>query len=567
MIVAGSVLTLLLMGLAVDGFLNPADEEANDPTSDEDGDDVQLDESGGGTGLTDLLFPETLGQSDDVEAEQPSSDPMDVMTDAEGDTTEDDADARWEETVNTLPPNDFVEVEAVTETEDGDEVPYVAAFDTDTDVLVLEFDGPASETPDIEIDHDQEEDAAIVMANGVPVTLVEGGGDMTVEHVRIIMGGSEETLEPQVLFEDTESDVPDAEAARDTAPEGPATLPPPEDTELADEADDTPPTLPLPDDIDPVAEDAPLTRDDGTGADEIITCEVTENEVDPAVDFVDTIGDGVPDNATLNAILDGVTSSLTTSGGIDEALDARAGIDACFGEGGDDAQTGTLNDERITGGDGQNALHGDEGNDTLLAGAGNDEVYGDSGDDVLHGEAGIDFLSGGEGNDTLDGGGDRDLLFGGDGDDVLYGGAANDFLQGGMGADMLNGGSGDDVLDGVFGDGTDQDGGDTLWGGSGDDTLIVGADDVAHGGAGADTFVSGAFVENADVAGRVEDFDPSEDRIEVVFDPFETPDPILEVLDFEDGSGADIILNGEVILSVAGAQGMDPNMIELQAMA
>lgn len=564
MIVAGSVLALLLMGLAVDGFVNPVEDDADDLPSDDGGDNEQMNESGGGDGLTDMLFADDDVSDDTSDAAQRSSSPLDfVIADEDEEDVapaedESRADTDWATAANTQPDSDFVEIDAVTEIDGGDEVAYVDTFDTDTDSLVLEFDGTTAETPDIEIDHNQEDGGAVVLANGIPVTLVEGAEEMTPEHVRVIMGG-DEASEPQVLPETLEGVAADPQILPEVSQAGgaadPQILP---EVSQADElllergvADDGPLTLPLPEDSEPVVS------------------EITNTPlIDPIEDVVETISDGIPDADVLNSILDQVAGGLTDMGGTDEMLDARTGMDDAFGTGGEDAQTGTFNDDMVTGGSGQDALFGDEGDDTLAADAGNDELHGDTGNDDLRGEAGIDFLDGGEGNDTLDGGGDRDLLFGGDGDDVLYGGGANDFLQGGAGADMLNGGSGNDVLDGVFSHGTsDQDDGDVLWGGDGDDTLIVGQNDVAHGGDGADTFISGSFIETAEVAGRVEDFDPGADRIEVIFDPAETPTPTLEVQDFADGSGADIILNGEVILSVAGAQGLDPNMIDLQAMA
>lgn len=656
MIVAGSVLALLLMGLAVDGFVNPIDEEDDHNGPELEGAEDLSDQSGEGDGLTDLLSandpaagsePLSYTPLDEVEAE---TEEEAAVAAEEG--RADDALAQEEST------REFVDVNAVTEMENGEDVAYVEAFDTTTDTLVLEFEGTTADAPEIDVEFDAEEDAAIVQANGIPVTLVEGAEDMTVDHVRIVMTGEETALEPQVLPSADEivdplvDETGEEAAARDQGTLGPQTLSPPvvpeptpdEEALLHDPANDEAQTLPLPEDIEPadiedllprdLGTDGPqtlilsegldpteidltevtltegleplesadqaisetsLTRDTGiegpqtqlTPEDSVLPVEetlnvvdplpelpmvevedVVETIVDPVTDVVDTITDGLPGIEAINAILDQVTDGMTGIGGIDEMLDARSEMDDAFGTGGEDALTGTFNDDMVTGGSGQDALFGDEGNDTLQAGAGNDELHGDFGNDQLDGGTGFDFLDGGEGDDTLDGGGDRDLLFGGEGDDVLYGGAADDFLSGGMGADMLNGGSGNDVLDGTFGnDGSDKDDGDVLWGGTGDDTLILGQGDTAHGGAGADTFVSGSYVENAEVAGRVEDFDPGEDRIEVIFDPSENPDPMLEVQDFADGTGADIILNGEVILSVAGAQGLDPNMIELQAIA
>ena len=69
----------------------------------------------------------------------------------------------------------------------------------------------------------------------------------------------------------------------------------------------------------------------------------------------------------------------------------------------------------------------------------------------------------------------------------------------------------------------------------------------------------------AAVAGHVTDFDPTQDVIEVMLDPDATPDPVMTVADFADGDGADILFNGEVILTVAGAQGLYPAAIILRA--
>lgn len=626
MIVAGSVFALLLMGLAFDGFANPADEEPDDPTSDE-GEDV--DSSDDDTnGLMDLLDAgETQEEEAVVEAPQTqvTSEALsltdawaaaEIEEDEESAQEEARADSTWAQAESAEPTTDFVEIDAVVETEDGEDVAYVEAFDLSTDTLVLEFDGSDEDAPEIDVAYDTDEDAAIVMANGIPVTMVEGADGMTSEHVRIVMGGDETGLQPQVApTADVSADAetpepltisPPAEVDPEgTDTDGPHTLPTAdvsmkEDMPFSEEVTNNPLTVPTADDQ-PV--EAPLVsppaltetpelpfeaeeeqlREIGNPLEEHLTpqpqTQITnpdptvlpdpiEEVLDPVEEVIETTEDLLPNEAAINAMLNQVTENLTASGGISEMLDARTDIDDAFGTGGNDAVTGSFNNEMITGGEGQDALFGDEGDDTLIAGGGNDELHGGTGNDDLQGDAGVDFLDGGEGNDTLDGGGDRDFLFGGEGDDVLYGGAANDFLQGGLGADMLSGGSGDDTLDGVYGDGTnDRDGGDTLWGGSGDDHIILGNGDMAHGGAGADTFTTGSWIETAEVAGHVADFDPSEDRIEVIFDPHESPDPTLEVQDFADGSGADIILNGEVILSVAGAQGLDPNMIDLQARA
>jgi serralysin len=75
--------------------------------------------------------------------------------------------------------------------------------------------------------------------------------------------------------------------------------------------------------------------------------------------------------------------------------------------------------------------------------------------------------------------------------DTLTGTAADDLLYGGAGNDQLNGGNGDDLL--VGGGGTDQ----------------------MNGGAGADVFVFGIGTHQAQVAARIEDFNVTEDRIDL----------------------------------------------------
>ncbi|MDG3041033.1 calcium-binding protein [Roseicyclus marinus] len=276
-----------------------------------------------------------------------------------------------------------------------------------------------------------------------------------------------------------------------------------------------------------------------------------------------TDGDDTLDGYAGDDLLDGGTG--------DDLLRGREGMDSLLGGGGNDAITGGPGDDRIEGGTDTDMLVGNEGNDTILGGAGADEAYGEDGDDLIDGGTGTDFLVGGDGHDTITGGTDDDLLFGNDGDDSLSGEDGDDYLQGGFGADTLSGGAGNDRLDGTFAAGdslfgpVDEDQGDILDGGDGDDTIVVGAGDLATGGAGADLFATGSFIQAAELAGTVTDFDAAQDVIEVMFDPALTPDPVITVQDFPDGSGAHILFNGDIILSVSGAQGLDPALIQLRS--
>ncbi len=511
MLVAGSVLALLLAGLTVDGLFNPETEEEEEANGAADGGDAPEDVPTGMTTLDDLLFSEDEAEDPSLQAraETLGYTPLDDVDMADDDAAEADTfDAA--PMAEAAAGNTLLEVTETTLLDDGAEVPLVTDFLPGTDMLVMDFEGGEKDMPVITVDADPDTEDAIINANGQPVTIVQDAADMSEKDIFVQMSEDEQD---GISLIDGSGLVPD--------------LP-----------------LDLPEDLG----DVPL--------------------IDPIVDVVETISDGIPGAAVLDDIMDNLGSNLSDLGGAGDMLDARGDIDAAFGTGGVDALTGSFNNDVLTGGDGQDALFGDDGNDLLSGGGGNDELHGDFGDDDLHGGDGIDFLDGGEGHDTLDGGAGRDALFGGEGNDALYGGSEDDVLHGGAGADTLNGGSGNDTLNGTFSHGSgDQDAGDLLLGGSGDDQIILGNNDVAQGGSGADTFVSGDHITDDASAGTVSDFNPSEDRIEVIYDPDVTPNPVIEVQDFADGSGADIVLNGQVILSVAGAQGLDPSVIDLRTSA
>lgn len=162
-------------------------------------------------------------------------------------------------------------------------------------------------------------------------------------------------------------------------------------------------------------------------------------------------------------------------------------------------------------------------------------------------DATADAQTGGPGADTISGNTYNNLIFGDEGDDHLTGGAGNDTIHGGAGNDILIGGDGADQLDG----------------GDGDDTIHAGAGDTITGGAGADLVSINALTGNDEDPALVTDFDPAQDAIEILFDPAETPNPVITVIDFADGTGADIMLNDELVLKAVGAQGLSPAAIAL----
>ena len=148
----------------------------------------------------------------------------------------------------------------------------------------------------------------------------------------------------------------------------------------------------------------------------------------------------------------------------------------------------------------------------------------------------------------LNGGGGDDVLMGGDGDDALLGSLDNDTLIGGAGTDTLHGGSGHDVLYD-----RDDNSPDYLNGGAGDDTLMGGVGDNLHGGTGADTF---KLIEGNDTI--VEDFDPTEDVIEVTFDG-----KIPELSTTLSEEGLVLLADGETVATFANLTNLDLETVSL----
>ncbi len=226
-------------------------------------------------------------------------------------------------------------------------------------------------------------------------------------------------------------------------------------------------------------------------------------------------------------------------------------------------------------GAGDDAMLGTAGDDTLLGGVGNDYIAGGAGDDLVvlgDGEDvyGIDERSASLPDDILffpvDSG-----LFGSEedyegGDDTVVGGAGNDAISDSYGANEINGQQGDDFIISVDQDGLTP---DTVLGGHGDDILVVDQGDLVNTSLGADLVTVDLF---AGVAAEyqvvtIDDFDPSQDRIELegaselLRGPAPSgPDDVVEnpvtVTDLEDGSGAVISVNGIPVVVVIGGQGM-----------
>ena len=216
---------------------------------------------------------------------------------------------------------------------------------------------------------------------------------------------------------------------------------------------------------------------------------------------------------------------------------------------------GGAEDNVITGANGNDLLDGEDGNDILIAGGGNDILQGGAGDDLLRGDDGDDRLMGHDDNDILLGGAGDDALFGGMGDDALGGEAGDDELHGYLGNDTLLGGAGHDVLFGGAGDdtldGSDDDMTDTLIGSAGNDHLIGGIGDHLSGGSGADVF----SVHQDSV---IDDFNPDEDTVEVLY--YNQP-PMLttQVSD----AGLVLLADGAVVATFSDLTQLDLAAVEL----
>jgi Ca2+-binding RTX toxin-like protein len=271
-------------------------------------------------------------------------------------------------------------------------------------------------------------------------------------------------------------------------------------------------------------------------------------------------------------------NALTGSAGNDDIY-SFADDQSVFGLGGDDNLSTTGADNMLFGGAGDDSLlfssytgnsgtgYGGAGDDQLSGGA---TLYGGAGDDELDGAGN---LFGGDGNDTV-------ITFSSNGDQVVQGDAGNDVIRG-IGSDnTLDGGTGNDRMfilgaNNIAYGGSGSDllvsgrtgsssfgyigGNNMLFGGDGNDRLVGRyGDDTLSGGQGHDTFV--IELSNLGSPVYIADFVPADDTLSIAYSD-STGRPAITVVDFADGTGADILAGGKVIASVTGAQGLDPSAI------
>ena len=182
--------------------------------------------------------------------------------------------------------------------------------------------------------------------------------------------------------------------------------------------------------------------------------------------------------------------------------------------------------------------------------------------DAITGSDGNDTITGGLGNDAIFGNDGNDILKGGEGDDIILAGLGNDSLTGGAGHDLILGGAGNDRIDGIV-DEAAGGSADDLSGDEGDDTIIAGAGDTVFAGSGADLIIAAPLLQQAGTAAHILDFDPQEDRIELLYDPTTNPDPSLELREID--GRTDVYLDGNLALSLSQITGLNPDNIHLRA--
>ena len=185
-----------------------------------------------------------------------------------------------------------------------------------------------------------------------------------------------------------------------------------------------------------------------------------------------------------------------------------------------------------------------------------------------------------EANDTLQGSARNDLMGGNGGDDRLHGHAGNDHLVASdAGRDTVFGDAGNDTLHGYYVQPepghlsfmVEDHQADHLHGGIGNDRLYLASDDVGTGGQGADQFHLSWDITHGHPA-QITDYNPALDKIYVEFSSNHadlgmthiTPDEMsVTTQPMKDGSGTEILINGQSIAHVLGASNLRPSDIGL----
>ena len=315
-------------------------------------------------------------------------------------------------------------------------------------------------------------------------------------------------------------------------------------------------------------------------------------------DYVDARGAASPN--TVPSVNKGASSEMIGGTSGNDLINGANGNDTIWGDAGNDTIDGGGSNDFIHGGDGNDVIHdysgdntvsGDAGNDFIAMGNGVDQADGGTGNDTISGGLGIDNLIGGSGDDIIYGDAmgingapplnnsadGADLISGGDGNDTLYGGGGGDAIDGGAGNDVFYGGSGANALTGMEGNDTFiMDAGDTgvnnaMDGGTGFDTVdysaLVLATRIGSTGISIDLTNSGVpVIQPVGAVLAPDTYLSIESVIGTQYDDTITGGivPAASVQGasagndtLEGGAGADVILPGNLVLTVAGGNGVD----------
>lgn len=256
-------------------------------------------------------------------------------------------------------------------------------------------------------------------------------------------------------------------------------------------------------------------------------------------------------------VLLGLSLFFGFDGGDDEASGGTLG----------DSASGNLDEGELTSEKPVTFLRFDDQDNVAPLGDGNQEAYGEAGNDQIAGEAGDDriFLNAGNDKSFLDADNDNrpdDPIAEAQGDDFIRGGDGEDILIDGEGANEVFGDLKADFIDTTENDPSAGDAEDTAYGGFGSDTLIGDDGDILYGGENKDAF----FVQydaTTDDPVTIADYQVNE-TITIQL-PEDTPVTDATAALNESGTGTDVSLDGQVILTVEGLTNLDALNLVVEA--
>ncbi len=200
-------------------------------------------------------------------------------------------------------------------------------------------------------------------------------------------------------------------------------------------------------------------------------------------------------------------------------------------------------------GDGKQVAFGESGNDQIAGGAGDDEIFLAFGNDKSFIDEDLDGLP-------------DDPVTAAMGDDFIRGGDGNDILIDGEGSNEIFGDLKSDFIDVTENDPSATDAADTAYGGFGADTLVGDDGDILYGGENEDSF----FVEldgSSDDPVTIGDYEAGEEITVMV--PADTTVTEASATVNESGTGLDVTMDGDVILTVEGITDLDDLNLAFEA--